>query len=64
MRADTDKDWRTWKLPTYAGANYKFPGFKSIKGACDAILFGNRGALNGAIPGVVLYNAYIKEYNG
>lgn len=64
MRADTDKDWRTWKLPTYAGANYKFPGFKSIKGACDAILFGNRGALNGAIPGAVLYNAYIKEYNG
>ena len=64
MMADGDTSWRIWELPTYAGAEYKYPGFQKFKDACDAIFFGNRAALNGCIAGTILHSAYIKEYNG
>lgn len=65
MQASVDGDsWRVWSLPTYAGAEYKYPGFKSIKEACDTILFGNSSWVDRAVPGTVIHSAYIKQYDG
>ena len=65
MQANTDGDsWHTWTLPAYNGAENKYPGFKSFKSACDAILLGNRATLNFCPAGTILHSAYIKEYNG
>lgn len=65
MQANTNGDnWCTWTLPTYGGAENKYPGFKTFKSACDAILLGNRATLNFCPAGTILHSAYIKEYNG
>lgn len=64
MRADSDRDWRTWALPTYNTTAWYLPGFTKIKDACESILLGNCAALSQCVEGVVLQKAYIKEYNG
>ena len=65
MQANTNGDnWCTWTLPTYGGAENKYPGFKAFKSACDAIILGNRATLNFCPAGTILHSAYIKEYNG
>lgn len=65
MQANTDGDsWHIWTLPAYGGAEYKYPGFKAFKSACDAIILGNRATLNFCPAGTILHSAYIKEYNG
>ena len=65
MQANTNGDnWCTWALPAYGGAENKYPGFKTFKSACDAILLGNRATLNFCPAGTILHSAYIKEYNG
>ena len=65
IQANTNGDnWCTWTLPAYGGAENKYPGFKTFKSACDAILLGNRATLNFCPAGTIFHSAYIKEYNG